>query len=382
MADAVAMLTLAIWLYLAFARGRFWTGTQVSDGGASAQSRWPNVTAIVPARDEAAHVGEAIGSLLRQNYPGGWRIVLVDDQSSDGTAALARRAAAALSSERLTVVSGQPLPSGWSGKLWAVNQGVDLVGAANPAPDYLLLTDADIVHQPHVVASLVAQSEQEGLVLNSRMAKLRCQSFAERSLVPAFIFFFQMLYPFAWVGSRDRATAAAAGGCMLVKTSALGNAGGIAAMRDALIDDCALAALLKQQGPIRLSLTHDVLSVRPYLTFGEFGRMVSRSAYAQLDYSPLLLLATLAGMAMVYMTPVALALFADGSARLLGVMSWAVMAMLFQPTLRLYKLSPAWGFALPAIALAYTWFTLNSAIQHVLGKGGMWKGRTQATRSS
>jgi hopene-associated glycosyltransferase HpnB len=210
------------------------------------------------------------------------------------------------------------------------------------------------------------------------MAKLRCESFAERALIPAFIFFFQMLYPFSWVNDRRRATAAAAGGCMLVRREALQAAGGIEVIRGSLIDDCAMARILKKQGPIRLSLSERVISIRPYSTMDEIRRMVVRSAYAQLRYSPLLLAVALAGLTFVFVVPVLAALFGHGAAQIFGLLTWVVMAAAFQPTLRFYALSPLWGPILPAIALVYMAFTLESAYQSVRGRGGLWKGRVQA----
>lgn len=380
MAVLVATLAFSTWLYLLLARGRFWLARTDDGLPTPAPTRWPPVTAVVPARNEAEHIGESIGSLLAQDYPGEFNIILVDDQSGDGTAEAARRAAPGAAA-RLSVLGGRALPGGWTGKLWAVKQGVDAAVAGPEQPRYLLLTDADIVYAPRVLSSLVAQSVRDGLVLNSRMAKLRCDSFAERSHVPAFIFFFQMLYPFEWVNRSNHSIAAAAGGCMLVETAALQRAGGIEAIRNALIDDCALARLLKAQGPIRLRLTGLVRSIRPYPDIGEFGRMVSRSAYAQLNYSPLLLAGTVLGMALTYLAPPLLALFGDGMARWLGLTAWLMMALAFQPTLRFYRLSPAWGLALPAIAMSYLWFTVRSALDFTRGKGGLWKGRVQASRS-
>lgn len=380
MVTAIAVSTGAIWLYLAFARGWFWLCAETDQRVPPAPPDWPRVSVVIPARNEADSIGATVTTLLAQDYPGALDIVLVDDQSSDGTAEMARRAADPLSSARLHIVSGKALPPGWAGKLWALKQGTEAAERAGSAK-YLLLSDADIVYAPETLSRQVAQSERENLVLNSLMAELRCDSFAERSHVPAFIFFFQMLYPFGWVNRRERAAAAAAGGCMLVRAAALRRAGGIEAIRGALIDDCALARLLKREGPIRLSLTHRVRSLRPYPTIDDFGRMVSRSAYAQLNYSPLLLAATIAGMALTYLAPPLLALLAGGAARAFGIASWALMAILFQPTLRFYRLSPAWGLALPAIALSYMWFTLLSALQFARGKGGLWKGRVQAIQS-
>jgi hopene-associated glycosyltransferase HpnB len=245
----------------------------------------------------------------------------------------------------------------------------------------VLLTDADIAYEPRVLPALVARAQAEGLVLSSLMVKLNCESLAERGLIPAFVFFFQMLYPFAWVNRGGSPTAAAAGGCMLVRTAVLRQAGGIDAVRDALIDDCALARLLKTYGPIRLALTERVHSIRRYPAFGDVRRMVARSAYAQLHYSPLLLVGAVVGMTLVYLSPPLLAIFGSGLTRWLGIGAWALMAIAFQPTLRLYRLSPLWGLALPAIASCHTLYTIDSAIQHARGKGGMWKGRAQAAKS-
>jgi hopene-associated glycosyltransferase HpnB len=375
----LALVALAIWLYLLVARGAFWRCTERDDWAPVHPAAWPRVAAVVPARNEAEGIGASIGSLLAQDYPGAWTVILVDDDSDDGTADIARRAAKA--GERLRVVSSRGLPAGWTGKLWAVKQGIDAAAALPQPPDYLLLTDADIVHAPDSVTRLVAHAEAKRLVLTSLMVKLRCESFAERVSVPAFIFFFQMLYPFSWVNRPQSEVAAAAGGCMLVRADVLRQAGGIEVIRGALIDDCALAKALKAHGPIWLGLTERVHSIRPYPAFGDIRRMVARSAYAQLRYSPLLLLGTVAGMAVTYLAPPLLAIFGSGTARILGLASWALMLIAYQPTLRLYRLSPLWGVALPAIALQYLLFTLDSAYQYVRGRGGSWKGRVQANVS-
>jgi hopene-associated glycosyltransferase HpnB len=374
-ASLVAAVALVIWIYLVAWRGGFWCAGE-RDGGGPSPIVWPDVIAVIPARDEADGVGETVGSLLRQDYPGSFSLILVDDESADGTADSARLAAAASGRmDRLTVISGAALPAGWTGKLWAVKQGVDRANAA--APEFLLLTDADIVYPPDTLHRLVSQSLSDGLALSSMMAKLRCESLAERALVPAFIFFFQMLYPFSWVNDRRRATAAAAGGCMLVRREALQAAGGVEAIRGSLIDDCAMARLLKRQGPIRLSLSERVISIRPYATMDEIRRMIVRSAYAQLRYSPLLLAVALAGLTVVFVVPVLAALFGHGAAQTFGLLAWTMMAVAFQPTLRFYGLSPLWGSILPAIALVYMAFTLESAYQAVRGRGGLWKGRVQ-----
>jgi hopene-associated glycosyltransferase HpnB len=374
--NLVAAVALVIWIDLVAGRGGFWCAGE-RDGGGASPIVWPDVIAVIPARDEADGVGQTVESLLRQDYRGSFSLILVDDGSADGTADVARLAAAATNrADRLTIIPGAALPVGWTGKLWAVKQGVERANAA--APEFLLLTDADIVYPPDALHRLVSQSLSEGLALSSMMAKLRCESLAERALIPAFIFFFQMLYPFSWVNDRRRATAAAAGGCMLVRREALQAAGGIEAIRGSLIDDCAMARLLKRQGPIRLSLSERVISIRPYSTMGEIRRMVVRSAYAQLRYSPPLLAVAVTGLTLVFVVPVAAALFGHGAAQIFGLLAWTIMAVAFQPTLRFYRLSPLWGPTLPAIALVYMAFTLESAYQSARGRGGLWKGRVQA----
>jgi hopene-associated glycosyltransferase HpnB len=262
-----------------------------------------------------------------------------------------------------------------------VKQGIDAATTPAPGPDYLLLTDADIVHSPDAVSRLVAHAEQRRLVLASLMVKLRCDSGAERCSIPAFVFFFQMLYPFSWVNSPQRPIAAAAGGCMLVRTDVLQAAGGIDTIRSALIDDCALAKTMKGRGPIWLGLTERASSIRPYPAIGDIRRMVARTAYAQLSYSPLLLVGTVAGMALTFLAPPLIAILGSGTARWIALGTWVLMAAAFQPTLRFYRLSPLWGVALPAIALKYLLFTVDSAYQYVRGRGGSWKGRAQANVS-
>jgi len=373
----LAALACAIWLYLLVGRGGFWLARERERGELPPPAAWPKVAIVVPARDEAEGIGASMASLVRQDYPGDWSIVLIDDGSSDGTAAIARQAAVDCgAAARLEVIAGKPLPAGWTGKLWAVKQGIE--GAQARMPAYLLLTDADIVYAPDVLTRLVARAERGGLVLTSLMVMLRCESLAERALVPAFIFFFQMLYPFAWINDRKRRTAGAAGGSMLVRAQALRRAGGIEAIRNALIDDCALAAVLKAQGPIWLGLTERVHSIRRYGGFADIRGMVARSAYAQLRCSPLLLLGTIAGMGVTYFAPPLLAVLGEWLAGALGLAAWLAMAIAFQPTLRLYRASPLWGLALPAIAFCYTLFTLDSALQFARGRGGLWKGRVQA----
>jgi hopene-associated glycosyltransferase HpnB len=376
---AIASLVLGIWIYLGFLHGNFWLADEREtnapivkpDGG------WPSVAVVIPARDEASMLPGNLASILAQDYPGKLSVIVVDDQSSDGTAEAAR-AVASKAGRDVRIVEGKSLPGGWTGKVWAQAQGIAQANAARPAPDYLLLTDADIHYAPDALTRLVARAKSGNYVLTSLMAKLHCESLAERVLIPAFIFFFQMLYPFAWVNRSDRKVAAAAGGCMLVKRDALKRAGGIEAIQDALIDDCALAKMMKRQGPISLQLSEDVRSIRPYPTFGDIERMVSRSAYAQLNYSPLLLVGTVAGMALTFFVAPFLTVFGGFPANWIAGLAWALMTLSFLPILRFYGQSSFWALALPLIAACYVAFTVNSAYQHWRGAGGMWKGRIQA----
>ena len=378
----LATAALVVWLYLLTGRGAFWRACVRDDAQEHPEPQcWPRVVAVVPARDERELIAETLGSLLRQNYPGGLSVVLVDDHSRDGTAHTASRAAVdGGARERLMVLEGAPLPPGWTGKLWAMKQGVDHAANAADPPRYLLFADADIAFSPEALRPLVARAEAQGYVLTSWMVKLRCESFAERALIPAFVFFFQMLYPFAWVNRPGNPTAAAAGGCMLVRSEALKRAGGIEAIRGTLIDDCALGRKLKSVGPVWLGLTERAQSLRAYLRIGDIRGMVSRSAYDQLGYSPVLLAGAVAGLALTFLVPPLSAMFGSGLPQLFGVAAWLMMAFCFLPMLRFYGVSPLWSVALPVIAAFYLTFTLDSAYQHARGQGGMWKGRVQAGR--
>jgi hopene-associated glycosyltransferase HpnB len=388
-AALISFLALVIWLVLVFGRGWFWLARERDDGGALSgkvgtgfpsesaiiqnlpePDVWPSVTAVVPARNEADGIGACVQSLIVQDYPGVFHIIVVDDQSEDGTADVVR----ALGSDRVEVLNGAPHPSGWTGKLFAVSQGVAKADAA-----YLWLTDADIAHSPDNLRQLVMRAQSGGYVLVSLMARLNCESFAEKFLIPAFVFFFDMLYPFGWVNNPKSRTAAAAGGCMLVKREALEQAGGIAAIRSEIIDDCALGRRLKEQGPIWLGLTNRAVSTRPYPRITDIGAMIARSAYAQLGYSPLILLATVLGMVLLYVVPLA-GLAIGGLSAVFGALTWVLMTICFQPTLHFYRRSPFWGLALPLIGVFYAAFTIDSAVQHWRGRGGMWKGRAQAMK--
>jgi hopene-associated glycosyltransferase HpnB len=374
----IGAMAVAAWVYLLLGRGFFWLARERDDRDSPSEpASWPAVTAIVPARNEADVIARSVASLLGQDYPGSFNVVLVDDASDDGTGERARAQADGLGRpERLAVLPGRPLPKGWTGKLWAVSQGLEQ--ASRSSPDYVWITDADIAHDPATLRRLVARAEAGHLVLVSLMARLQTGTWPERLLIPAFVFFFDMLFPFAWVNDPGRKLAAAAGGCMLVRREALVSAGGIEAIRGEIIDDCALGARLKAQGPIWLGLTQTSVSLRPYRTLGEIGRMVARSAYAQLRYSLWLLAGTVIGMALIYLAAPILAIGGSGAARWLGLAAWAMMAGAYQPMLRYDRLSPFWGLALPLIGALYTAFTVQSAIQVWRGRGGMWKGRSQA----
>lgn len=380
--DITALLALAIWLYLAVGRGGFWRCTERDGGAPPPPGLWPRVAVVVPARDEADVIGRCLGSLLSQDYPGPWSVILVDDDSGDATVSVARRTASDCGSgDRLTIVSGSPLPRGWTGKLWALNQGMAAARALDNSVEYFLLSDADIVYAPEMLRWLVSHTVSRGALLSSFMVKLRCDSKSERFLVPAFIFFFQMLYPFSWVNRSDRATAAAAGGCMLVHAGTLREIGGIGAIRDALIDDCALARKFKAKGPIWLGLTDRVTSIRSYPGWSDMAQMVSRSSYAQLGYSLLQLAGAVSALVLTFVIPPVAAIAGSGYALLFGLGAWITMAVLFVPTLRMYGMSPLGAVALPAIAFSYLMFTLNSAFQSMRGRGGFWKGRFQAMKT-
>jgi hopene-associated glycosyltransferase HpnB len=371
-AETIAFVALTSWIYLLGFRGMFWLSRERDDGDVAFDGAWPSVTAIVPARDEASMIVHSAGSLLAQDYPGAFRILVVDDQSSDGTAQIAR---ALSGSARLEVLSGAEPPPGWTGKLWALKQGVTHAGSWQP--DYFWFTDADIAHSPDNLRRLIARAEVGGLVMVSLMAKLRCKSFAERFLIPAYVFFFAMLFPFSRVNRQDDPIAAAAGGCSVLRRDALERAGGIDSIRREIIDDCALGRRMKGQGPVCLALTESAVSLRAYPHVRDIRQMVARSAYAQLRYSPLLLLGTLAGMISIYAAPPFIAVLGSGVARIAAALSWFLMALMFQPMLRFYRRSPLWGLALPAIGIFDAAFTLDSAIQFWRGRGGMWKGRFQ-----
>ncbi|MGF1430459.1 glycosyltransferase [Kitasatospora sp. LaBMicrA B282] len=378
-----AGLSLLCWLWLTCGQGRFWRTDLRLPPLRPDPERWPEVAVVVPARDEAEVLPLSLPGLLGQKYPGRARVILVDDHSSDGTAEVARALAAALPDGLpLTVTSPPPLPAGWTGKLWAVRHGVELAGPA----ELLLLTDADIAHGPDTLAALVAGAEANRLDLVSQMARLRTDTAWERLIVPAFVYFFAQLYPFRWSNRPGGRTAAAAGGCSLVRRTALERAGGVAAIRGAVIDDVSLARAVKRSGGRTwLGLAErtealQVVSVRPYVGLGPLWRMVSRSAYAQLRHSLLLLTGTVLGLALIYLLPPLAGLIglAGGQWRLaaLGAAAWVLMTVTYLPMTRYYGRPPAAALLLPFTALLYLLMTVDSAVQHYRGRGAAWKGRT------
>jgi hopene-associated glycosyltransferase HpnB len=387
-----AVLTVfacAAWCYLALGRGAFWLGREndramhealalVPDGFA-----WPSVAVVIPARNEASFVASTVGSLFAQNYPGSLSVVVVDDHSHDDTRAVAMSAGqAAACPDRLTVIAAPRLPPGWTGKLWAMAHGVDFANNARPPPDFLLLTDADVRYDSNSVAALVSDAVKHQHVLSSLMVQLHCRSLAERICIPAFVFFFQMLYPFAWVNDPRHRTAAAAGGCMLVRRASLAEAGGIGAIQSELIDDVSLGRKLKRVGPIHLALGEAVHSLRPCLSIAAIRHMVVRTAYTQLNRSVLLLGLVVVLMLGVFVAPVVVGMTTDGWIRWLALSTWLVMALLFGPIATRYRVSRLWGIVLPGIALIYLCFTIDSAVQYWLGRGGVWKGRSQGHAGS
>ncbi|MER6388074.1 glycosyltransferase [Streptomyces sp. NPDC001523] len=378
-----AYVSLAAWLWLALAQGMFWR-TDVRLPRRTDPAHWPSVAIVVPARDEARVLPLSLPSLIAQDYPGAAEIFLVDDGSTDGTADLARRLAGEQPGLALTVLSpGEPEP-GWTGKLWALRHGIGQARTARTAePDFLLLTDADIAHEPDSLRELVAAATSADLDLVSQMARLRVTSPWERLVVPAFVYFFAQLYPFRWVNRPGGRTAAAAGGCVLLRTAAAVRAGVPDSIRQAVIDDVSLArAVRRSGGRIWLGLAERVDSVRPYPSLGDLWRMVSRSAYTQLRYQPLLLAGAVVGLTVVYLVPpVALVVGLTGAhpaTAWAGGLAWLLMAGTYLPMLRYYRQSAALAPLLPFTALLYLLMTVDSAVLHHRGRGAAWKGRTHA----
>lgn len=372
----LSLLTLVVWCVLVFARAGFWRVRKPAPSAPPAQ--WPPVVGVIPARNEADVIARAVTGVLSQQYAGPLHLVVVDDHSSDGTADIARAAAASIGkADALTVIAARDLPAGWSGKVWAQSEGLAAADIEMPDAAFVFLTDADIWHGPQTVADLVARAEQEQRDLTSLMVRLRCESAWERMIVPAFVFYFAKLYPFARVADPRSKVAGAAGGCMLARRSALARIGGFAAIRGELIDDCSLAAKIKASGSIRLDLADDSLSLRPYDDWQSLWNMIARSAYTQLHYSPWLLTGATLGMVLTYLAPPVLALV-GGAALWPAWLAWILMAVSYRPMLREYR-QPAWlAPLLPITALFYLGATLDSARRYYLRRGGQWKGRSQA----
>jgi hopene-associated glycosyltransferase HpnB len=379
---ASGCLALAIWLNLALFRGGFWRVKNRILPQDPVGRETARVAAVIPARNEAESIASAVSSLLRQRYAGSIRVFVVDDDSSDGTAGLAAEAAAAAdASQRLSVLRSERLPPGWTGKLWAISQGIQ--EAAEWNPNYLLLTDADIVHDASNVAQLVAWAEKQNLDLTSLMVKLHCASAAERLLIPAFVYFFFLLYPPSWTSQTKRRTASAAGGCMLVRPAALERIGGIQAIRGEIIDDCALARALKRTGSrLWIGLSKSTQSRRAYGSFEEIGEMISRTAFNQLRHSAALLAGTIAGLIVTYLLPVGLTVTGRTWPAILGGAAWLLMTATYLPMIRFYGLPAIWALTLPFAAAFYMGTTIHSAWKHWTGRGGEWKGRAQDTARS
>lgn len=362
-------------------RGGFWRADQRLSPSPEVLENWPTVTAVIPARNEAETIAITVASLLEQSYPGELNVIVVDDNSDDGTADVARKASTP--AQRLCVISGKPIIAGWSGKLWAVSQGITYARENFPETDYLLLTDADINHHPDNLTELVCKAEHEVLGLVSLMVKLRCQSFWEKLLIPAFVFFFQKLYPFPQVNNPLHSVAAAAGGCMLVRDSVLRDAGGVEAIRERLIDDCALATLIKKHQPIWLGLSERTSSLRAYDNLSDIWNMVARTAFVQLNHSVFQLLGAVVGMIILYLTPaVALGVgVISGSEDLVvtGGATMILMGLAYGPTLKLYEFGLDRAVMLPFAGVLFTLMTISSAIRHWKGRGGAWKGRSYPT---
>ena len=383
----IVLFALLAWIYLLILHGGFWLARPRLDAPPQHEPvAWPRIVAVVPARNEADVVAEALESLAKQDYPGAFTVLLIDDRSDDATAAEAQAVAARVPG-RLEVLSAGERPPGWTGKLWALNCGTQ---AAAAAPNFWWFTDADIHHAPDTLRRLVEEAERGQGSQVSLMVRLSCRSAWEKLLIPAFVFFFQKLYPFPWVCADRRGTSAAAGGCMLIRADDLAAAGGLPAIKHAVIDDCSLAHLLRPAARARgrglyLGLTLKSYSIRPYADLWEIWRMVARSAYTQLHHRVSLLVGTLAGMVWLYLAApfavLATPWHQNLALALLAGTTWALMALAWLPTLRLYGLSPLRGLLLPLAGSLYTAMTFDSACRHWLGKGAVWKGRIAAGKT-
>ncbi|HTQ97211.1 MAG TPA: glycosyltransferase [Candidatus Acidoferrum sp.] len=376
----LACLTLLVWIVLTFFRGVFWHLRRFDMDLLPEQEapRWPSVVAVVPARNEAETIARCVESLCRQKYPGEFRIFVIDDHSTDETAALALEAAQkAMAADRAEIIKALELEPGWTGKLWALQQGIN--AAKNAAPQYFWFTDADIVHASDTLRRLMGYAEHGGHELTSLMVLLQARTFPERLLIPAFLYFFLMLYPPEWIAESSSNTAGAAGGCILLQRAALKRIGGIEAVRGEVIDDCALARAVKRSGGrIWMGITRKSVSLRTYSTFGEIRDLIARTAFTQLRYSWVVLLGTILGLVLTYFVPVILTFHPQAMVWRVSLVAWVMMTFTFLPTVRFYGLSPLWAPLLPFSALFYCYATCLSAVRYWLGRGGQWKGRAQA----
>ena len=371
----ISTVSFSSWIYLALGRGSFWwlSKATLPSNSVSPKGRAPSVAVVIPARNEATFISLSVESLRQQDYSGHLRIIVVDDHSTDGTGEVLFRSSCSQDGS-VSVLSSQPLPPEWTGKMWALYQGVQ--HAMDFSPDYLLFSDADVIHGRHSVASLVCRAESAKLVLVSALPKLNCSTIAERLLLPAFIFYFFMLYPPNWVRSTKRRTAAAAGGNVLVHAKTLAQIGGIPQIRSELIDDCALAREIKKAGAIQLGWTEQAVSVRAYGSFGAVGNMISRNAYYQLHHSLLALTGSVSALTLIFVAPLILT-FSGGWCSVIAVAAWIVMSLVYVPSLRALSVSLFWAPSLPLVTLFYIGATIHSAVQYYLGCGGEWKGRIQ-----
>jgi hopene-associated glycosyltransferase HpnB len=378
-----SLLGFLIWVVLFFAWGNFWRVWEFDADREQFPSppRWPPIVAVIPARNEADSIEDVVRGLAVQNYAGEFSVFIVDDHSEDGTAEIVRAVIETEAASRIRIISAPALAAGWTGKLWALNAGVNEASALTP--DYFWLTDADVIHAPDTLRRLVSRAETDKLDLTSLMVLLKAETFAERLLIPPFLYFFLMLYPPRWIASRKARTAGSAGGCILLRRAALERAGGFSAIRGEIIDDCALARAVKRTGgEIWMGLTRASRSMRSYGTFSEIRDMIARTAFTQLRYSTLLLLGTLLGMVLTFLLPVALTFSAEVRVWPFALAAWCLMTAAFLPTVTFYRLRPIWALVLPLAAVFYTFATLLSAVRYLLGRGGQWKGRAQANRAA
>jgi hopene-associated glycosyltransferase HpnB len=375
----LAAIPFAIWFYLLLARGSFWK-VQEDDTVPNQLENWPPVIAIVPARNESETIARVVSALIKQDYPGEFSIIIVNDHSEDATSALALQAAEESgATNRVLIHAAAPLPPGWTGKLWALNEGVSL--AAKKTPAFYWFTDADIVHAPDTLRRIVFRAERDSLDLTSLMVLLQAKTLPERFLIPPFLYFFLMLYPPRWTADPKSRTAGAAGGCILLRRAALDRIGGLAAIRNQVIDDCALArAVKKSSGKIWMGLTRASVSLREYRTFAEIRDMIARTAFAQLRHSLILLVATLAGLFATFWLAWILFLTENDPAWIMASTAISIMTTTFLLTVSFYGLSPLWSFTLPLAAAFYAYATCLSAARHYLGRGAQWKGRSQAQK--